>query len=78
MGPTFRRKMTKAYLDMKAEGIFASERRVGQSLFGVTLIYHNHRQRGTGRLINPHPSTAKYNGHKLHVDQNETLARRMM
>ena len=65
--------MMKGYLDMKAERIFASERRVRESLSRVAPIYHNHRQRGTVRQINPLPYTAEYHGHKLHMDQNEKL-----
>jgi len=74
VGPTFGRKMIKGYLDMKARGTFASERRVRESLSRVAPLYHYHRQRGTERQINPHPYTAEYHGHKLHMDQNEKLA----
>lgn len=66
--------MMKGYLDMKAKGTFASERRVGESLSRVAPLYHNQRQRGAERQINPHPYTAEYHGHKLHMDQNEKLA----
>jgi len=59
----------KGYLDMKAKGTFASERRVRESLSRVAPLYHYHRQRGTERQINPHPYTAEYHGHKLHMVQ---------
>ena len=64
----------KGYLDKKAQGTFASERRVRESLSRVAPVYHHHRQRGIDRQINPHPYTAEYHGHKLHMDQNEKLA----
>ena len=45
-----------------------------ESLSRVAPLYHYHRQTGTERQINPHPYTAEYHGHKLHMDQNEKLA----
>jgi len=66
--------MLIGYIDQKVNRAFASERRVGCSLRRVVPYYHNHRQRGTERQLNPQPYTAEYHGHKLHMDQNEKLA----
>lgn len=60
----------KGYLDVQTQGSFASERRVRESLSRVAPIYHQRRQRGAERLINPQSYTAQYHGHKLHMDQN--------
>ena len=65
--------MLKGYIDQKVNRAFASERRVGSSLRRVAPYYHNHRQRGTERQLNPQPYTAEYHGHKLHMDQNKKL-----
>ena len=68
------RKMLKGYIDQKVNRAFASECRVGSSSRHVVPYYHNHRQWGTERQLNPQPYTAEYHGHKLHMDQNEKLA----
>jgi len=74
MDPVCGRKMLKGYVNQKVDRAFASERRIGCSLRRVVPYYHNHRQRGTERQLNPQPYTAEYHGRKLHVDQNEKLA----
>jgi len=66
--------MLIGYIDQKVNRAFASERRVGCTLRRVVPYYHNHRQRGTERQLDPQPYTAEYHGHKLHMDQNEKLA----
>ena len=68
------RKMLQGYIDQKVNRVFGSECHVGSSLRRVAPYYHNHRQRGTERQLDPQPYTAEYHGHKLHMDQNEKLA----
>ena len=68
------KNVKKGYIDQKVNRAFASECRVGSSLLHVAPYYHNHRQQGTERQLNPQPYTAEYHGHKLHIDQNEKLA----
>ena len=58
---------------LASEGIRIAEKRVGLSM--QTLAPHQHKaaQLNVARQLNPHPYTANYFGHKLHVDQNEKL-----
>jgi len=67
--------MIAGYLRQKYQGIIFAETRVGKALAKVNPRYHNRRRNHTARLINPIPYRADYFGHKLHVDQNEKLAR---
>ncbi|KAI7799914.1 hypothetical protein IRJ41_018690 [Triplophysa rosa] len=70
-GPTFGRKLMTGYLT--ANGIRASEGRVGRLLRTIQQPYHHARCNGA-RNLNPVPYTAECMGHKLHIDQNEKLA----
>ena len=58
---------------LASQGFHASAQRVGQSLSRVNHVYHERRQSRTERLTNPIPYSAKYFGHKVHIDQNEKL-----
>ncbi|XP_039505722.1 uncharacterized protein LOC120461555 isoform X2 [Pimephales promelas] len=69
-GPYYGRKMMTGYL--AAQGVNASEVRVGQTLAQMHEPYHRARCQGA-RNLNPVPYNAEYVGHKLHMDQNEKL-----
>jgi len=56
-------------------GIRIGVNRVAASLKRVSGNYHRQRQVSTARLLNPIPYFAQYFGHKIHLDQNEKLAR---
>ena len=56
---------------LASEGIRIAEKRVGLSM--QTLAPHQHKARLLNVALNPHPYTANYFRHKLHVDQNERL-----
>ena len=58
---------------LAAPGIHVSSRRVGESLARVSPEHHRRRATETERQTNPIPSSAKYFGHKVHIDQNEKL-----
>jgi len=62
----------KGHLE-SAHGVSVSERRVGNHLREVHPYYHNSRQRGMEKLINPSSYHAPYFGYNLHVDQNEKI-----
>ncbi|XP_041843882.1 uncharacterized protein LOC121641670 [Melanotaenia boesemani] len=70
-GPRYGRKMMTGYL--AAQGVRASEVRVGTVLSQMHEPYHQERRQGAENL-NPQPYQAEYMGHKLHMDQNEKLA----
>uniref|UniRef100_A0AAV2MKT8 Integrase core domain-containing protein n=1 Tax=Knipowitschia caucasica TaxID=637954 RepID=A0AAV2MKT8_KNICA len=69
-GSTYGRKMMTGYL--LADGVLASERRVGKILKTMNRPYNEMRRRGA-RNLNPVPYHADYMGHKVHIDQNEKL-----
>lgn len=71
VGPTYGRKCMTGLL--AAEGFKIAEKRVGTSLRKVGSAYHSMRATRTQNLINPIPYSAKYVGHKIHIDQNEKL-----
>ena len=58
---------------LASEGIRIAEKRVGLSMQTLAPHQHKARQLNVARQLNPHPYTANYFGHKLHVDQNEKL-----
>lgn len=58
---------------LASKGIRVSQLRVGQLLKAVSPSYHLARCRSTARKFNPAVYTASHFGHKLHIDQNETL-----
>ena len=58
---------------LASQGIRASSRRVGKSLARLDPSHHAMRVTRTERQTNPVPYSAKYFGHKVHVDQNEKL-----
>ena len=58
---------------LAAQGIHVGVNRVGQSLARVNPENHARRTSSTERLLNPIPYSAKYFGHKVHIDQNEKL-----
>ena len=58
---------------LASQGIHVGSLRVGQSLARVQPANHSRRAHRTERLINPIPYSAKYFGHKVHIDQNEKL-----
>ncbi|KAL7397154.1 hypothetical protein ABVT39_017641 [Epinephelus coioides] len=68
--PIYGRKMMTGYL--AAQGVRASERRVGRMLTQMHEPDHQERRQGA-RTLNPQPYQAEYMGHKLHMDQNEKL-----
>ncbi|KAI3359386.1 hypothetical protein L3Q82_002888 [Scortum barcoo] len=70
-GSSYGREMMTGYL--AAQGVHASEGRVGRMLAQVHEPYHQDRQQDT-RNLNPQPYQANYMGHKLHMDQTEKLA----
>ena len=74
MGPVYGRKMMKGYLDSKFGSSIASEQRVRKSLDRVSPVYQQQRRTRTERQTNPHPYSADYYGHKIHLDQNEKLS----
>lgn len=57
---------------LAAQGVCASEVRVGRTLAQMHEPYHQARCQGA-RNLNPVPYNAEYAGHKLHMDQNEKL-----
>ena len=58
---------------LASEGVRIAEKRVGLSMQTLAPHQHKARQLNVARQLNPHPYTANYFGHKLHVDQNEKL-----
>ena len=58
---------------LASQGIRASSRRIGKSLARVDPSHHAMRVTRTERQTNPVPYSAKYFGHKVHIDQNEKL-----
>ena len=58
---------------LASQGIHVGSLRVGQSLARVQPANHSRRAHRTERLTNPIPYSAKYFGHKVHIDQNEKL-----
>ena len=58
---------------LASQGIRAGPQRVGQSLARVQPANHERRANRTERQTNPIPYSAKYFGHKVHIDQNEKL-----
>ncbi|KAL1252312.1 hypothetical protein QQF64_020108 [Cirrhinus molitorella] len=59
---------------LAAQGVYASEVRVGRTLAQMHEPYHQARCQGA-RNLNPVPYNAEYVGHKLHMDQNEKLCK---
>ena len=58
---------------LASEGVRIAEKRVGESMQRMAPHQHRGRQLNVARQLNPHPYTANYFGHKLHIDQNEKL-----
>lgn len=58
---------------LASQGVRVGTKRVGESLARVNPYYHQKRVTRTERQTNPIPYTAKYFGHKVHIDQNEKL-----
>lgn len=58
---------------LSSQGVRVSSERVGKSLARVNPEHHKRRTTRTERQINPIPYSAKYFGHKVHIDQNEKL-----
>ena len=56
---------------LASQGIHVGSQRVGQSLARVQPANHSRRADRTERQTNPIPYSAKYFGHKVHIDQNE-------
>ncbi len=66
--------MMKGHLDSKFGSSIASEQCVRKSLDRVSPVYQQQRRTQTERQTNPHPYSADYYGHKIHLDQNEKLS----
>ena len=71
VGGSYGRKMMTGFL--RAKGIVAGERRIGDALRRVNPTSNARRSDTAGRSLNPKVYTAEYFGHKLHLDQNEKL-----
>lgn len=69
--PTYGRKTMKGFL--ASQGIRAGQWQIAAVMPYVNPAYHHQRQADTARLLNPIPYSARYFGHKLHIDQNEKM-----
>ena len=58
---------------ISSKGIFTSERRLKTMLPSISPAWHRGRQQNSHEHSNPALYVACYFGHKLHMDQNETL-----
>ena len=65
--------MLKGLLESK--GVKVAESRVAESLQRVAPAEYDQRRNDCVDRLNPIPYIALYFGHKLHIDQNEKLAR---
>jgi len=70
-GPYYGRKTVKGAL--AAEGIHASQRRIGKHLRQIHPQNHIRRALNVHRQLNPGKYRAPYFGYNLHLDQNEKL-----
>lgn len=71
LGPCCGKRLVKGHLLSK--GIKASEKRIGDMMRELRPREHAVRVGLHRQLRNPIPYTARYFGHKLHIDQNEKL-----
>ena len=60
------------YLAQK-DDVHLGVKKVGRALAEVCLQHYSQRKTNTAKLPNPIPYCADYFGHKLYMDQNETL-----
>ena len=72
VGETYGRKMMKGYL-AAAKGIQVSELKLKTLMPIIAPQNHYSRQQNSQERSNPSLYTARYFGHKLHLDQNEKL-----
>ena len=69
--------MMKGYVRKKHNAATA-EKRVGTTLFMVSLQYRAKRRTLATRAVNLIPYRGNYFGHKLHIDQNKKLVARLL
>ncbi|XP_019860756.1 PREDICTED: uncharacterized protein LOC109589075 isoform X1 [Amphimedon queenslandica] len=74
VGEVYGRKMMKGYLASSLD-IDVGEHRIASSLQRVDPEGYERRRSDTVDRANPIPYSARYFGHKLHMDQNEKLIR---
>ena len=72
MGAAYGRKMMKGYLK-GVKGINVSERKLRTIMPSLAPVNHSLRQSNSLERRNPAIYSARYFGHKIHLDQNEKL-----
>ena len=72
VGETYGRKLLKGYIEA-TKGMRVSERKLKQVLPAIAPVGHYARQTSSLERSNPAIYSARYFGHKVHLDQNEKL-----